>query len=308
MPYISFIGMSKFYKYEDIDRAPEERSRGITINSTTLEYQTEKRHFSHIDCPGHADYVKNMITGAARMDVAILVVSAADGPMPQTKEHLLLCGQVGVKDVVIFMNKADLVKDDEMYELIELEIRDMLDGYGFNGKGAHFLRGSARCALDGQRKEIGEDSIKKLLDTLDSTIPIPPRPLNEPFFMNVEHALTIAGRGVVATGTVDKGKVKVGDAVEIVGLQPGKHAVVSSIETFRKTLDHGEAGDNVGLLLRGVTLKDVKRGQVLTSAGALKMYRNFEASLYLLKPEEGGRKLPIKSNFRPQVISDCKCV
>ncbi len=294
--------MSKFFKYEEIDKAPEEKSRGITINSTTLEYQTEKRHFSHVDCPGHSDYVKNMITGAARMDVAILVVSAADGPMPQTREHILLCGQVGVKDVVVFLNKADQVKDDEMYQLVEMEVRDMLDAYGFKGKTTHFIHGSALCALEGKRKDIGEDSIKQLLDTLDSKIPVPQRPLDKPFMMNVDHTLTIPGRGVVATGTIEAGKVKVGDNVEILGLQAGKRAVVSSIETFRKSMDHAEAGDNVGVLLRGLVQKDVRRGQCVTAMGALKMFRNFDATIYVLKPDEGGRKLPFKSNFRPQVL------
>ncbi len=298
---LTIIGMSKYYKYEEIDRAPEEKARGITINSTTLEYSTDKRHFSHVDCPGHTDYVKNMITGAARMDVAILVVSAADGPMPQTREHLLLCKQVGVKDVVVFLNKADQVKDDELYELVELEVRDLLTSYGFEGKKSIFVRGSALCALEGKRKEIGEDSIAKLLDVMDSKVPIPERELNKPLIMHVDHTLTILGRGVVATGTIESGKVKVGDTVEISGMhKPSKRTVVTSIETFRKTLDHGEAGDNVGILLRGLTKQDVGRGQCVATPGHLKSFRNFDASIYVLKPDEGGRKLPFKTKFQPQ--------
>ena len=293
--------MSKYYKYEEIDRAPEEKARGITINSTTLEYQTDKRHFSHVDCPGHTDYVKNMITGAARMDVAILVVSASDGPMPQTREHLLLCKQVGVKEVVVFLNKADTLKDDELYELVELEVRDLLTSYGFEGKKALFVRGSALCALEGKRKEIGEDSITKLLEVLDSKVPIPDRELNKSFIMHVDHTLNVLGRGVVATGTVEAGKVKIGDLVEILGMhKPSKRTVVTSIETFRKSMDHAEAGDNVGVLLRGLTKLDVGRGQCVATPGHLKPFRNFDASIYVLKPDEGGRKLPFKTRFRPQ--------
>ena len=293
--------MSKFYKYEDIDRAPEEKSRGITINSTTLEYSTEKRHFSHIDCPGHTDYVKNMITGAARMDIAILVVSAADGPMSQTREHLLLCKQVGVKDIVVYLNKGDQVKDDELYELIEMEVRDLLDQYGFVGKNAKFVHGSALCAIEGKRKELGEDSIVRLLTVLDTEIPVPPRELTKPFIMNIQHTLPQQGRGVIATGTIESGKVKPGDHVETIGMnKPNRRTTVSSLETFRKTLDHGEAGDNVGLLLRALNKLDVCRGQCIATPGHLKCYRNFDASIYVLKPEEGGRKFPFKSKFRPQ--------
>ena len=295
--------MSKYYKYDEIDRAPEEKARGITINSTTLEYQTEKRHFSHVDCPGHADYVKNMITGAARMDTGILVVSAPDGPMPQTREHLLLCKQVGVKSIIVYLNKAEQVKDDELFELVELELKDLLTSYGFDGANTIFIRGSALCALDGTKKEIGEDSIKKLLDAMDSKIPIPPRPIDKPFFMNIDHSLTVLGRGVVATGMIEFGKVKIGDNVEVLGMGPSRRAVVTSIETFRKTLDHGEAGDNVGVLLRGLTKKEVYRGQSVAAPGAYKAFRNFDASVYVLKPDEGGRKLPFKSRFRPQVSS-----
>ena len=251
---------NKYFKYEDIDRAPEEKSRGITINSTTIEYQTEKRHFSHVDCPGHTDYVKNMITGAACMDIAILVVSAADGPMSQTKEHLLLCKQAGVKDIVIYLNKADQVKDDELYELVEMEIRDLMDSYGFIGKNALFVHGSALCALEDKRKEMGENSIAKLMDVLDSKIKIPDRELNKPFLMSVDATYLVLGRGVVATGTVMSGKVKLGDTVEVTGMNKlSKRTTAVSIETFRKTLDHGEAGDSVGVLLRNLTKLDVCR-------------------------------------------------
>ena len=256
-----------------------------------------------MDCPGHMDYVKNMITGAARMDTAILVVSAADGPMSQTREHILLCKQVGVKTIVVYLNKADQVKDDEIFQLIELELKEMLDSYGFDGKNTFFVRGSALCALDGSNKELGENSIKNLLEVLDTKMPLPPRALDKPFIMSIDHTLTVLGRGVVATGTIESGKVNIRDNVEIMGVQrASKRAIVGSIETFRKSLDHGEAGDNVGVLLRGVTKKDVCRGQTVATPGTLKVYRNFEAKIYVLKPEEGGRKLPFKTKFRPQVF------
>lgn len=302
--------MAKYLPYADIDRAPEEKKRGITINSTTLEYQTEKRHFSHVDCPGHNDYVKNMITGAARMDVAILVISAADGPMSQTKEHILLCKQVGVKDIVVFLNKSDLVSDEEMYQLIELEVRELLTNYGFDGKAAIFVRGAALCALDGTNKEKGEDSIKRLLDVLDSQIKLPKRAIDKPFLLSIDHSLNIPvfylfdktqGRGTVATGTIETGRVKTGDEVEIVGYKRRpKKSVVISVETFRKSLEQGEAGDNVGVLLRNVPIDDCFRGQVLSKPGQLTVHKNFSGDIYVLKEEEGGRKLPFKSKFRPQ--------
>eukprot|EP00826_Nyctotherus_ovalis_P007905 TRINITY_DN12034_c0_g2_i1.p1 TRINITY_DN12034_c0_g2~~TRINITY_DN12034_c0_g2_i1.p1 ORF type:complete len:387 (+),score=118.57 TRINITY_DN12034_c0_g2_i1:448-1608(+) len=295
------VGLSKFYKYDDIDRAPEEKSRGITINSSTLEYQTEHRHFSHIDCPGHTDYVKNMITGAARIDIGILVVSSEEGPMSQTKEHIMLCKQVGVQGMIVFLNKADLIKDDEMFELLQMEVKDLLDAYGFVGKDAIFVHGSALCALEGTRPEVGEQSIAKLIHVLDSEIPIPPRELKKPFLMNVEHTLEVIGRGMILTGTIETGKVKPGELVEILGMgKPSRRTAVMSIETFKKSLDHGEAGDNVGVLLRGLTKHDVCRGQCVATPGYLRCMRNFDASIYVLKPDEGGRKIPFRSRFKPQ--------
>ena len=294
-------GYAKFEDYVDIDKAPEERERGITINTAHVEYETDKRHYAHVDCPGHADYVKNMITGAAQMDGAILVVSAADGPMPQTREHILLARQVGVPAIVVYLNKADQVDDPELLELVEMEVRDLLSSYDFPGDDVPIIVGSALKALEGDESEIGKPSILKLMDAVDEYIPTPQRPTDQPFLMPVEDVFTITGRGTVATGRVERGELKVGDAVEIVGLadQP-KDTVVTGVEMFRKILDSAEAGDNIGALLRGVDRKEIERGQVLAKPGTIHPHTKFKAQVYVLTKDEGGRHTPFFNGYRPQ--------
>jgi elongation factor Tu len=286
-----------FVPYEDIDKAPEERERGITINTAHVEYETDKRHYAHVDCPGHADYVKNMITGAAQMDGAILVVSAADGPMPQTREHILLSRQVGVPKIVVYMNKCDQVDDPELLDLVEMEIRDLLKEYGFDPD-CPIIRGSALKALEGDEKSV--QSIKDLMKAVDEYIPAPVHELDKPFLMSIEDVFTISGRGTVVTGRVERGKLKLNDEVEIVGLRPTKKSVVTGIEMFRKTLDYAQAGDNAGVLLRGVARDDVERGQVLAKPGTVTPHTDFKCSVYVLTKEEGGRHTPFFTNYRPQ--------
>ena len=294
-------GYAKFEDYADIDKAPEERERGITINTAHVEYETDKRHYAHVDCPGHADYVKNMITGAAQMDGAILVVSAADGPMPQTREHILLARQVGVPAIVVFLNKADQVDDPELIELVEMEVRDLLSSYDFPGDEVPIVVGSALKALEGDESEIGKPSILKLMDAVDEYIPTPQRPTDQPFLMPVEDVFTITGRGTVATGRVERGELKVGDAVEIVGLaDEPKDTVVTGVEMFRKILDRAEAGDNIGALLRGVDRKEIERGQVLAKPGTIHPHTKFKAQVYVLTKDEGGRHTPFFNGYRPQ--------
>jgi elongation factor Tu len=289
-------GGAEFKAYDQIDSAPEEKARGITINTAHVEYETKKRHYAHVDCPGHADYVKNMITGAAQMDGAILVVSAADGPMPQTREHILLSRQVGVPSIVVFLNKADMVDDKELLELVEMEVRDLLTSYNFPGDKIPFVIGSALKTLEGDKGELGEMAIMKLMDACDSYIPDPKRDIDKPFLMPVEDVFTISGRGTVVTGRVERGIVKVGDEIEIVGMRP----TVTGIEMFRKLLDRGEAGDNLGALLRGTKKEDVERGQVLCAPGTLKPHTKFKAEIYVLSKEEGGRHTPFFKGYRPQ--------
>ena len=286
--------------YDQIDAAPEEKARGITINTAHVEYETKARHYAHVDCPGHADYVKNMITGAAQMDGAILVVSAADGPMPQTREHILLARQVGVPALVVFMNKVDLVDDEELLELVELEVRELLSKYDFPGDDIPITKGSAVCALEDKRPEIGHDAILKLMETVDAYIPQPERPKDQPFLMPVEDVFSISGRGTVVTGRIERGVVKVGEEIEIVGLKPTVKTTCTGVEMFRKLLDQGEAGDNVGCLLRGTKREDVERGQVLSKPGSVKPHTKFKAEAYILTKEEGGRHTPFFTNYRPQ--------
>ena len=286
--------------YADIDSAPEEKERGITINTAHVEYETAARHYAHVDCPGHADYIKNMITGAAQMDGAILVCSAADGPMPQTREHILLARQVGVPSIVVFLNKADMVDDPELIELVELEVRELLSKYDFPGDDTPIIVGSAVKALEGDTSEIGEPSIIKLMAAVDSYIPTPERPKDLPFLMPVEDVFTITGRGTVATGRVERGQLKAGETLEIVGLKDTTSTVATSMEMFRKTLDYVEAGDNAGILLRGVDRKSIERGQVLAKPGSIKPHTKFNAEVYILSKEEGGRHTPFFSNYRPQ--------
>ncbi|MFV0617082.1 MAG: elongation factor Tu [Megasphaera sp.] len=294
-------GYAKFEDYADIDKAPEERERGITINTAHVEYETDKRHYAHVDCPGHADYVKNMITGAAQMDGAILVVSAADGPMPQTREHILLARQVGVPAIVVYLNKADQVDDPELIELVEMEVRDLLSSYDFPGDEVPIVVGSALKALEGDESEIGKQSILKLMDAVDEYIPTPQRPTDQPFLMPVEDVFTITGRGTVATGRVERGELKVGDAVEIVGLaDEPKDTVVTGVEMFRKILDRAEAGDNIGALLRGIDRKEIERGQVLAKPGTIHPHTKFKAQVYVLTKDEGGRHTPFFNGYRPQ--------
>jgi elongation factor Tu len=290
----------EFKAYDMIDAAPEERARGITISTAHVEYETPARHYAHVDCPGHADYVKNMITGAAQMDGAILVVSAADGPMPQTREHILLARQVGVPALVVYMNKVDQVDDEELLELVEMEVRELLSSYDFPGDDIPIVKGSALVALEGGDKAIGEDSIRALMEAVDSYIPTPERPVDQPFLMPVEDVFSISGRGTVATGRIERGLVKVGDEVEIVGLHASKKTVCTGVEMFRKLLDQGEAGDNVGLLLRGVDRDGIERGQVLAKPGSVTPHTKFEAEAYILTKEEGGRHTPFFANYRPQ--------
>ena len=293
-------GGATFVDYANIDKAPEERERGITISTAHVEYETELRHYAHVDCPGHADYVKNMITGAAQMDGAILVVSATDGPMPQTREHILLARQVGVPQMVVFMNKVDLVDDPEILELVELEIRELLSSYDFDGDNIPIIPGSAVCALNGTNPEIGHDAVLKLMQSVDSWIPQPDRPVDKPFLMPIEDVFSISGRGTVVTGRVETGIVKVGEEVEIVGLKDTRKTVVTGVEMFRKLLDQGEAGDNIGALVRGVGREDVERGQVLCKPGSIKPHTEFESEVYVLSKEEGGRHTPFFANYRPQ--------
>ena len=293
-----FGGESK--SYDQIDSAPEERSRGITINTAHVEYETEKRHYAHVDCPGHADYVKNMITGAAQMDGAILVVSAADGPMPQTREHILLARQVGVPYIIVYMNKADMVDDAELLELVEMEIRELLSKYDFPGDDTPIIIGSALKALEGDQSEIGAPSILKLADALDSYIPEPERAIDGAFIMPVEDVFSISGRGTVVTGRVERGVIKVGEEIEIVGLKPTLKTVCTGVEMFRKLLDQGQAGDNVGVLLRGTKREEVERGQVLAKPGSISPHTKFTAEIYVLSKEEGGRHTPFFPGYRPQ--------
>ncbi len=292
-------GLSELRSFDSIDNAPEEKERGITINTSHVEYQTANRHYAHVDCPGHADYVKNMVTGAAQMDGAILVVASTDGPMPQTREHILLARQVNVPRIVVFMNKVDLVDDAEMLDLVEMEIRDLLSFYNFDGDNAPIIRGSALGALNGDPKF--EDKIMELMDAVDNYIPIPPRENEKPFLMPVEDIFSITGRGTVATGRIETGVVHTGDEVEIVGLEEEpKKTVVTGVEMFRKILDEGEAGDNVGLLLRGIDKKEIKRGQVLAKPGTIHPHQKFQAEIYVLKKDEGGRHTPFHNHYRPQ--------
>ena len=293
-------GGATFTAYDQIDKAPEEKARGITISTAHVEYETKNRHYAHVDCPGHADYVKNMITGAAQMDGAILVVSAADGPMPQTREHILLARQVGVPALVVFMNKVDLVDDEELLELVELEVRELLSKYEYPGDDIPITKGSAVCALDGKQPEIGHDAILKLMETVDAYIPQPERPIDLPFLMPVEDVFSISGRGTVVTGRVERGIVKVGEEIEIVGLRATQKTTVTGVEMFRKLLDQGQAGDNIGALLRGTKREDVERGQVLCKPGTVKPHTKFKAEAYILTKDEGGRHTPFFTNYRPQ--------
>lgn len=305
---LSLIGNAKAKKYDDIDAAPEEKARGITINTAHVEYETETRHYAHVDCPGHADYVKNMITGAAQMDGAILVVSAADGPMPQTREHILLAKQVGVPHIVVFLNKADQVDDAELLELVELEVRELLSNYDFPGDDIPFVSGSALLALEAVTgstvKARGEnewvDKIFALMDAVDKYIPTPERDVDKPFLMAVEDVFSITGRGTVATGRIERGKVKVGETIEVIGIVETKSTTVTGLEMFQKTLDEGFAGDNIGILLRGVQKNDIQRGMVLAKPGTIKPHKRFEAQVYVLKKEEGGRHTPFNTGYRPQ--------
>jgi elongation factor Tu len=293
-------GKADFKAYDQIDNAPEERERGITIATAHVEYETDNRHYAHVDCPGHADYVKNMITGAAQMDGAILVVSANDGPMPQTREHILLARQVGVPYIVVFLNKVDMVDDPELLDLVELEVRELLSSYDFPGDDIPVIKGSALKCLEGDTSEIGEGAVKKLLDTLDEYIPQPERAIDKPFIMPVEDVFSIQGRGTVATGRVEKGIVKVGEEVEIVGIRPTTKTTVTGVEMFRKLLDEGRAGDNVGCLLRGLKREDIERGQVLAKPGSITPHTKFKAEVYVLTKEEGGRHTPFFKGYRPQ--------
>ena len=297
---LSEAGKAEFKAYDQIDGAPEEKARGITINTAHVEYETEKRHYAHVDCPGHADYVKNMITGAAQMDGAILVVSAADGPMPQTREHILLARQVGVPAIVVYLNKMDMVDDPELVDLVEMEVRDLLKSYQFPGDEIPIIKGSAKVALDGGDPKLGKDSIMALMDAVDSYIPQPARPVDKPFLMPIEDVFSISGRGTVVTGRVEQGVLKVGDEIEIVGLRPTQKTVCTGVEMFRKLLDQGQAGDNIGVLLRGTKREEVERGQVLAAPGSITPHTEFECECYILTKEEGGRHTPFFANYRPQ--------
>ena len=293
-------GQAEFKAFDQIDNAPEERERGITIATAHVEYETDKRHYAHVDCPGHADYVKNMITGAAQMDGAILVVSAADGPMPQTREHILLARQVGVPYIVVFLNKADMVDDEELLELVELEIRELLSSYDFPGDDIPIIKGSALQALNGEQGPLAEPAINALMEAVDTYIPQPERAIDKPFLMPVEDVFSISGRGTVATGRVERGIVKVGEEVEIVGIKATAKTTVTGVEMFRKLLDEGRAGDNIGALLRGVKREDIERGQVLAKPGSIKPHMKFKAEAYILTKEEGGRHTPFFNGYRPQ--------
>lgn len=293
-------GGASFMAYDQIDKAPEEKARGITISTAHVEYETENRHYAHVDCPGHADYVKNMITGAAQMDGAILVVSAADGPMPQTREHILLARQVGVPALVVFMNKMDMVDDSELADLVELEVRELLSSYGFPGDDIPIIRGSALCALEDRNVELGKEAILRLMEAVDSYIPQPERAKDRPFLMPIEDVFSISGRGTVVTGRVERGVIKVGEEAEIIGIKPTVKTTVTGVEMFRKLLDQGEAGDNIGALLRGTKREEVERGQVLAAPGSIMPHTKFEAEAYILTKEEGGRHTPFFTNYRPQ--------
>ena len=296
--YLGLLGKAKFTAYDQIDGAPEEKARGITINTAHVEYETEKRHYAHVDCPGHADYVKNMITGAAQMDGAILVIAATDGPMAQTREHILLARQVGVPRMVVFLNKCDMVDDEELLDLVEMEVRELLTEYGFDGDNTPIIRGSALKALEGDPKYV--KAIEDLMDAVDEWIPTPERDNDKPFLMSIEDVFTITGRGTVVTGRVERGQLKLNDEVEIVGLKPTKKTVVTGIEMFRKQLDFAEAGDNAGVLLRGIDRSEVERGQVLAKPGSVHPHKKFKAQVYVLSKEEGGRHTPFFTNYRPQ--------
>jgi elongation factor Tu len=301
--YLEFKGMAQYRSYDQIDNAPEEKARGITINTAHVEYETDKRHYAHVDCPGHADYIKNMITGAAQMDGAILVVAANDGPMPQTREHILLARQVGVPYIVVFMNKTDMVDDPELLDLVELEVRELLSKYGFPGDEIPIIRGSALKALESTNKDPNAEEykpIQQLLDALDSYIPEPERPIDKPFLMPIEDVFTISGRGTVVTGRVERGIIKVGDEVEIVGLRETRKTVATGVEMFRKILDEGRAGDNIGVLLRGIGKDEVERGMVLAKPGSITPHTKFKAEVYVLTKEEGGRHTPFFNGYRPQ--------
>ena len=292
------FGSEEIKSFDQIDNAPEEKERGITINTAHIEYETANRHYAHVDCPGHADYVKNMVTGAAQMDGAIIVVAATDGPMPQTREHVLLARQVNVPRLVVFLNKCDMVEDEEMLELVEMEMRELLDQYEYDGDNTPIVRGSALGALNGVEKWV--DKVMELMDAVDTWIPLPPRDLDKPFLMPVEDVFSITGRGTVATGRIETGRVKVGDEVELLGLGEDKKSVVTGVEMFRKLLEEGEAGDNVGLLLRGIDKNEIKRGMVLSHPAQIKPYKKFQAQIYVLKKEEGGRHTPFGNKYRPQ--------
>jgi elongation factor Tu len=293
-------GGATFTAYDQIDKAPEEKARGITISTAHVEYETDKRHYAHVDCPGHADYVKNMITGAAQMDGGILVVSAADGPMPQTREHILLARQVGVPALVVFMNKCDMVDDPELLDLVELEVRELLSSYEFPGDKIPIVRGSALMALEDKDPKLGKDAILELMKAVDDYIPQPERPIDQPFLMPIEDVFSISGRGTVVTGRVERGIVKVGETVEIIGIKPTSSTTVTGVEMFRKLLDQGQAGDNVGCLLRGIEREGIERGQVLAKPGSVQPHTNFKAEIYVLTKEEGGRHTPFFANYRPQ--------
>jgi len=293
-------GGATYMSFENIDKAPEEKARGITISTSHVEYQTAKRHYAHVDCPGHADYVKNMITGAAQMDGAILVVSAADGPMPQTREHILLARQVGVPALVVYLNKVDQVDDEELLELVEMEMRELLSSYEFPGDDIPIVRGSALCALEDRNPEMGHDSIRRLMEAVDGYVPQPERAKDQPFLMPIEDVFSISGRGTVVTGRIERGVVKVGEEVEIIGIRTTSKTTVTGVEMFRKLLDQGEAGDNVGCLLRGVERDGVERGQVLAKPGSITPHKKFRAEAYILTKEEGGRHTPFFANYRPQ--------
>ena len=302
--YLSLLGQAQYEAYDQIDGAPEEKARGITINTAHVEYETEKRHYAHVDCPGHADYVKNMITGAAQMDGAVLVVSAADGPMPQTREHILLARQVGVKYIVVYLNKTDMVDDPELLELVEMEVRDLLSSYDFPGDEIPIIKGSSLQVLESNATDPNDpvyQPIKELLDAIDSYIPTPERPIDQPFLMPVEDVFTITGRGTVATGRVERGEVKIGDEVEIIGLTTErKKTTITGVEMFRKILDQAEAGDNIGALLRGIDRKEIERGQVLAQPGTINPHTKFTAQVYVLTKDEGGRHTPFFNGYRPQ--------
>ena len=291
-------GLSELKSFDQIDNAPEEKERGITINTSHVEYQTENRHYAHVDCPGHADYVKNMVTGAAQMDGAIIVCAATDGPMPQTREHILLARQVNVPRIVVFLNKCDMVEDEEMFELVEMEMRDLLSSYEYDGDNTPIIRGSALGALNGEAQ--WEEKVMELMAAVDEWIPLPPRDIDKPFLMPVEDVFSITGRGTVATGRIETGIVKVGDEVQIMGLGASLKSTVTGVEMFRKLLDQGEAGDNVGLLLRGIDKNEIKRGMVICHPGVVKPHSKFKASVYILKKEEGGRHTPFHNHYRPQ--------